>query len=280
MSVSELPVAISYSGGSSSEWLIRAVIAGALPRPKNLAVFFANTGEEHDWTYEAVYQVEKLCDSDGIWFERCAAEQTISDHLIEVAEKKLTHADHPPLYIAKDGGGRGRALHKCTYEFKIAPMRRAVSLWLKTIEKPKAVVKWVGFGADEFTRASAAVASQIKSGLQWERLDFPAVRLGVTRAQQKEDVRRWSGRDAPRFSMCTMCPFKTPDRWRATPSYQLSRVYRIDEAIRDMSNVGLTEGDAYLCDRLIPVETLIKKGDPNPMLPGFESYCEAGACFL
>jgi hypothetical protein len=139
------------------------------------------------------------------------------------------------------------------------------------------VTKWVGFAADEVGRAVKAHGRQ---DVEWERLDFPGVRLGVKRAQQRVNLKRWTGREAPRFSMCTICPFKTPERWRDTPAAQLARVYEIDEAIRDMSRVGLTEGDAYLCNRMIPVETLIKKGDPQPELPGMESYCDGGACFL
>lgn len=276
----DLPVAISYSGGTSSEWMIQAVIRGVIPRPRRLAVFFADTGIEHSWTWEAVHRVEKLCDSEGIWFERCYAPESLPDQLLAINAEGRTHADHPPVYIAKDGGGRGRALHKCTAYFKVAPMRRAVLLWLKTIGAPRQVIKWIGFAADEVGRAHDAVAQQIKNGPQYEKLDFPAIRLGVKRAQQKEDLRRWTGAPPPRFSCCTICPFKSPERWRATPSCQLAQVYRIDAAIRDLSNVGLTEGDAYLSDRLVPVESLIKKGDPQPYLPGLESVCDGGACFL
>jgi hypothetical protein len=37
---------------------------------------------------------------------------------------------------------------------------------------------------------------------------------------------------------------------------------------------------AFLTDRLIPVRQLIERGDPQPSLPGLESTCDAGACFL
>lgn len=274
------PVVISYSGGTSSEWLIQAVIHGVIPRPKLLAVVFADTGEEHEWTYEAVDRVDELCHQHGVYFMRWGRGEGLSEHLIAVNRDGRTRADHPPLWIAKDGGGRGRAEHRCTREFKVAPMRRIVSMWLQHIGAPKRVTKWIGFAADEVSRAIKAEAQHAKESIQWERIDFPAVRLGVRRAQQKEDLRRWTGRAPPRFSMCIECPFKSPERWRQTPASQLARVYQVDEAIRDMSRVGLTDGDAFLTDRLIPVESLIKRGDPQPTLPGLESYCDGGACFL
>ncbi len=273
----ETPVVISYSGGASSQWLIEAMIRGLLPRPKHIAVSFADTIEEHVWTYEAAASVEERCKSEGIEFIRCSKFESLGEHLIAINRDGKTRADHPPFWIAKDGGGVGRAEHRCTREFKIAPMRRAVSQWLKRSGLPKRVIKWIGFGADEVGRA---IKSNSKRDVQWESLEFPAIRLGVPRGRQRIDLERWTGKPAPRFSMCTICPYKSPDRWRQTPDAQLHRVYEIDEAIRDMHRVGLTEGDAYLTDRLIPIERLIKKGDPQPMLPGFDSHCDGGYCFL
>ena len=268
-------VGISYSGGTSSEWMIQQVIEEKIARPQHLAVFFADTGDEHAWTYEVVAQVEERCEKAGITFIRCAPEETLPAHLIAINREGRTHADHPPVYVAK-GQGAGRATHRCTRVFKTAPMRRAQAAWLASLGLPKQITKWIGFAADE---AHRAIKAEAKLDVAWERIDFPAIRQGVTRAQQKIDLIRSTGR-APRFSMCRICPYKTPERWRATPESELSSVYEVDEAIRDLSSVGLTEGDCYLTNRLIPIERLIKKGDPQPLLPGFEPYCDGGACFL
>lgn len=272
-----MPVAISYSGGSSSEWMIQAVIEGKIPRPEHFAVFFSDTKNEHDWTYEAVSQVEERCRREGITFIRCERSEGLPEHLISINRDGKTRADHPPLHVAK-GHGSGVIEHRCTREFKVAPMRRAQSAWLKEIGQPKKITKWIGFAADEVGRAIKATGKAALD-VKWESLDFPAIRMGVRRGQQKADLVKSTGR-APRFSMCKICPFKTPDRWRATSPSELPGVYEVDEAIRDMTNVGITEGDCFLTNRLIPVERLIKRGDPQPPLPGLESYCDGGACFL
>lgn len=274
--MSALPVAISYSGGASSEWLVRAVEEEWVQRPEHIAVFFADTGVEHDWTYEAVNDVEERCRKAGITFVRCARTETLDEHLLSINRDGRTRADHPPLYVAKDEGGAGRIEHRCTREFKVAPMRRAQTAWLDALGLPKRIVKWIGFSADEAVRATKAIA---KADVAWERLDFPAIRLRKTRSEQREELKRSTGR-APRFSMCTICPFKTPDRWRATSDVDLPRVFEVDEAIRDLTRIGVTEGDAFLSNRLVPVERLLKHGDPQPYLPGFESHCDGGACFL
>lgn len=269
-------VAISLSGGKSSLWILAAMLHGVLPRPKLTAAFFADTTLEHKWTYEALDFAESLCAESGILFVRCRQEESLADHLLTIGTR--TRADHPPLFIKKDGGGRGRAMHRCTREFKVVPMRRAVSAWLRSEGRPKRVVKLVGFAADEAHRATKALGKQ---DVAWERLEFPAIRLGKTREDQREDLVRWYGW-APDFSMCTICPWKTPDRWLATPAEQLPLVYTIDEAVRDSSSVGLTDGDAYLCDRLIPVEELVRRGGVVESAGGELDHagCDGGHCFL
>lgn len=77
------------------------------------------------------------------------------------------------------------------------------------------------------------------------------------------------------------CPYKTPNRWRQTDGNDLVKAYEVDEAIRHgLERVGVDE-PCYLSDRLIPVEQLIRKGDPQPSLPGLDAPgCDGGACFL
>lgn len=274
--MSELPVAISYSGGASSEWLVRAVINGTIQRPENLCVAFADTGSEHEWTYRAVLEVEAACVATGIEFIRCAADTKLRDDLLALGNANApTRIDQPPFWIEK-GHGRGRAQHRCTKHYKVAPMRRAISDWLERLGLPKLVEKWIGFAVDEAHRATKAIGKQ---DVAWEHMEFPAINLGYDRVRQRADLQRWTGR-VPAFSMCEECPFKSVARWQQTPPDALERVYAIDAAIRDLDCIGLTDGPAFLTDRLIPIVDLIKRGDPQPNLPGLESYCDEGACFL
>ena len=273
-----IPVAISYSGGASSKWMIHAVIHGLIPRPQHLAVITADTAIEHDWTYEDIERTKADCLRAGIPFIQCAAGESLPDHLLRVSRDGSSRADQPPLWIATRGGGMGRAQHRCTKEFKVAPMRRAQSAWLHSLDLRKRIVKWVGFAADEVARA---VKSSGKQEVEWETLDFPAIRLGRRRDAQRAELRAW-GVAVPRFSMCTICPWKKAGRrWNETPERQLQKVYEIDEAIRDAAAIGLDEGEAYLSSALIPVSRLIKHGAPQLVLPGMDlAGCDAGPCFL
>lgn len=336
--IDEIPVAVSYSGGASSEWLIHAYIQGWVKRPKYFSVVCADTTVEHAWTYEAIERVERLCQSEGIQFVRETAGALGADLLAMPALPDGSRMDHPPLWL-ETAAGRGQAQHRCTRRYKIRALRRATTRWLKQIGKPKrirtgeyracfecqgrgladvtgyqhdlflddgaceavpcwrcdgsgllevqlpGVIRWVGFGADEAHRAHKTVgkmtkeAMQLKSGVAWEGVAFPALRTGRSRAQQRHEVASATG-SAPPWSMCTICPWKSRKRWLETPAHEQRYAIEVDEAIRDSSAVGL-ESPAYLASQLIPVSELIRKGDRQTSLyPELESQCDAGACFL
>ena len=276
MSSSSVPVGLSYSGGKSSKWQLHAVLNGVLPRPEHFAVFFAHTGIEHEWTYEDVEDVRETCRKEGIKFIQCQRDELLDAHLLSIMPLNRTRAETPPMYVAKDGGGRGQIAHRCTREFKVAPMRRAQSLWLKEIGQPKRVEKWVGFAKDEIGRA---IKAEAKRDVKWESLAFPAIRLGLTREEQAAQLKSW-GVKVPRFSMCTICPWKTPGRWAATPEAQRKRAIEVDESIRDLSNCGITDGEVFLSDQLIPVASLFKRTAASETSALSDAGCDGGHCFL
>lgn len=275
---SPLPVGISYSGGASSRWMIDAILNGELKRPEHVAVFFADTGDEHGWTYDDVAQTEERCRIAGLPFFRCADRETLSGSIMAAINGGRTRADTPPFWTENPGGGRGKLRQECTVRFKTAAIRRVQSEWLRTIGMPKKLIAWIGFAADEAHRATKAVS---RADVKWVTMDFPAIRLGKNRAAQRADVARWSRRPPPKFSMCVTCPFKDPSRWFQTQGADLAKAIDIDEAIRHgLEGVGVEE-PCFLVDRLIPLERLIRNGDPQPSLPGFDTPgCDGGACFL
>lgn len=274
------PVAISYSGGTSSEWLVEAVIRGILPRADKTAVFFADTGGEHEWTYRHVDEVEDRCHSAKLPFFRVRKPgPTLAEHIIAgasaSADSGRLRIDQPPFYIDK-GDSRGRVQQRCSREFKQRVLRRAQRQWLRDHGYRKPVLSsWIGFAADEAHRGQRATA---KPDVAWARLEFPAIRMAVPRAQQRADLIKWTGR-APKFSMCVFCPHKTSARWAATEGADADLAIKVDEAIRDVDVLGLTDGPAYLSSQLVPVSRLVRKpelaaDEPEP------NGCDAGACFL
>src|ERR1700691_4274453 len=96
----QLPVAISYSGGVSSQWLVDAILNGELARPEHVAVFFSNTGDEHEWTYEAIEQTAERCAAGGLPFIRTATHrsESISESLAAAVRGERTRIDNPPFW--------------------------------------------------------------------------------------------------------------------------------------------------------------------------------------
>lgn len=273
------PVAISYSGGSSSKWIIYAMLNGEIPRPDHVAVFFADTGAEHEWTYADVARTEADCAANELPFFRCAAKESLTNHLLAIPSGTVTRRELPPFSVAKDGGGRGMIMQRCTYEFKIAPMRRAQTIWLRSIGQPKRVITWIGFGTDEQHRATKSVQ---KLTVAWVTLDFPAIRLRRNRYEQRADLARW-GVAAPPFSMCVFCPLKTDARWHATPESQRVVAIAVDEAIRDCEILGITDGPVFASSQLRPLSAVFAEPPREdrqlelfPDVPG----CDGGHCFL
>lgn len=270
------PVGVAYSGGSSSRWAIDAVINGELARPEHIAVFFADTGDEHAWTYDDVAATEERCRVAGIPFFRGAHHETLSGAIMSATRGERTRLDNPPFWTENQGGGRGKLRQKCTAVWKTSVIRRMQDAWLKSLDLPKRIVTWIGFANDEQHRAAKALKN---NDVQWAALDFPAIRGGRSRVAQRADITRWGGKPPP-FSACKHCPYKDPARWFQTPEADLSALFEMDEAIRHgLEGVGVEE-PAFLTDRLIPLEQLIRKGDPQPSLPGFETGCDQGWCFL
>jgi hypothetical protein len=276
------PIAISYSGGTSSEWMVEAIAQGVIPAPEHFAVFFADTGAEHSWTYRAVDEVEERCRTRGVTFIRCAREkESLPAHILRCVREARPRMDHPPFWLQKDGGDRGRIQQRCTQIWKSRTLRKAQSAWLRSIGAPKKITTWIGFGLDEQHRAVKAAA---RREIAWETLDFPAIRHRVTRAQQRDDLVRWTGR-APKFSMCTFCPFKSPDRWAETEGADLAQAEAIDAAIRDLSILGIDAGPAFCSDRLVPIGRARELANAPEPQTAFafafdDASCDAGRCFL
>jgi hypothetical protein len=260
------------------------MLRGAIPRPEHVAVFFADTHDEHGWTYRAVGEVETRCHAADVRFIRCEHKRGgLGDHLINAAAMGAKRMDNPPVYIRKPSGARGQATQKCSREFKRDVLRRAKRAWLREIRLPKScrigrylLTSWVGFAADELHRAQAATTDP---DVLWERLAFPAIRAGVTREQQRAQLTEWTGR-APRFSMCVFCPHKTVERWRDTSGADLERAIVIDEALRNLDEVGLTQGEAFLSDQLIPLRDLMQRIDEEPEAEMPRRPCTGARCFL
>lgn len=273
----DIPVGINLSGGASSRWMLEAIGNGLVERPRHVAAFLADPGDEHEWTYEEIGRIKDRCKALGVPLFLGSHHEPLVDAVLSATRRERTRIDNPPYWTENQGGGRGQLTQKCTQVWKTAVIRRLQSAWLKAEGLPKRISTWIGFAAEEGGRATKALA---RNDVQWATLDFPAIRFGRGRAQQRAELTKWGIKPA-KFSMCRKCPYKTEERWRQTSKSDLEGVFEFDEAIRDgLANCAVEE-TCFLSDALIPVEQLLKHGRPQTSLPGFGAPgCDSGFCFL
>jgi len=257
---SDPPVAISYSGGGQSLALVELVLRGVVPGPEHACVVFADTGAEHRWTYREVDATEKRCREAGIDFLRCS-KGNLADNMLEASAKK--RSDTPPFWV-KDGG---RIIQKCTREYKIRPMRRAIREWMRRrgLRLGQGCERWIGFALDEAHRAQRTIQAKNPA---WERFRFPLIERRMTRS----GVTAFLGREVP-FSMCTFCPHKTYARHRAADPVDFAQAVAVDAAIRDLSECGL-DGELYVSEQRVALPLIQDVTEAG----GVE--CSHGACFL
>lgn len=113
----------------------------------------------------------------------------------------------PPFFTS--GGGMLR--RQCTYDYKIAPIRKAVREFIGLGKgqrggKEIVVTQWIGISTDEASRMKPSRDSYIKT--RW-----PLIEAGLSRA----DCLKWMelhGYPKPAKSACTFCPYHDNAMWR------------------------------------------------------------------
>lgn len=113
---------------------------------------------------------------------------------------------------------------QCTYEWKIAPIRR----WLQQNRSGAQVEMCVGITLDEWDRMKASNVKYIENVYPFMDLDM-----------RRHDVMRWlrdSGLETPAKSSCTFCPYHDFAMWREikmSGNGDWQKAIDIDHAIRD-----------------------------------------------
>lgn len=273
--------ALSFSGGRGSTCLLAMVLDGVIPRPDNFVVLNADPGMENTETYSVVASYEAECAWQGIPFLR--VKRDLYGEILALKGSKKTRFDTPPLWT-KDPltGKKGRLLQNCTAAYKIAPMDRALRLWMdETLGVPKksknigtgTVAKWIGFSEDE-----------------WHRVKTPRVKYVVfeypliDRRMKDIDLNTYlleSGRAIPPRSVCSGCYandvgyFKQmfaerPDNW--------SQAVAVDEAIRDLTQIGVRH-ECFVSSTLIPLRVMAAMNFENLQDQELVA-CHTGHCFV
>lgn len=116
---------LSYSAGVQSHAILEMVLRGHLPLPAPFAVINANPGMENSESLRFVADARRRCQEAGIKFVT-AEGPNLYEGLLNLKAGGKTRFDLPPLFVKREDGKEGRLAQRCTKQFKIQPMRRAV----------------------------------------------------------------------------------------------------------------------------------------------------------
>lgn len=100
----------------------------------------------------------------------------------------------------ENAGKRGMAQRRCTFHFKIKPIRRYQHKFIH-----KGVISWIGISTDEAGRMRDSDAGYIENR-------YPLIEKGMSRT----DCIAWlqsHGYPEPPKSSCIFCPFKSDRQW-------------------------------------------------------------------
>jgi hypothetical protein len=272
---------LSYSGGAQSHALLEMVLRGELEKPRNFLVMNADPGMEDSRTYRFVQDARERCIASGINFITAPGPNLYHD-LLNTVSNGATRVDNPPYWTKSADGKLGRLMQKCTRQFKIAPMDRALRRYMEQkhsisagLLRPGLVEKWIGFAADEWHRCS-------DSPQQYIRFRFPL----IERKMDRPAIDRWydeSGIPKPPRSVCSACfangldyfremYANRPDDWR--------KAVAVDDSISIWKAAGITDHEPFVSSSLIRLRDLPAIGFGVDSEDLSEHHCNSGACFL
>lgn len=184
----ELPVLLTYGGGTNSAAIVCELIARGYNSPD--FILFADTGAEHEYTYKHIYEVNIFLDKNGFGkIQTVRNEQPASIgglYEYSIKNKKLPSVAY--------------GYKKCSIIYKIDPCLKFIRENIKG-----RYIKIVGYDFDEERRAVNAEKSVPAKELRW----YPLIDWEMGRDECVESIKN-AGISQPGKSCCFMCPNKRP----------------------------------------------------------------------
>lgn len=195
---------LSLGGGTQSTALLLMAIDGHYQLPD--VVIFSDTGAEMPHTYKTVAQCAELCEKNGIPF------YTVQSHFSEDAKHPGSWAIHEHYFEMGQLPMVGNP--RCTFNFKIYPIRRKVRELLAELPHLQNAKRgetichmWIGITTDERSR------SQHAEDLKWAKNKYPLLELSKSRDECVSYIKAHYPHIKVQKSGCWMCPYQSPKGW-------------------------------------------------------------------
>lgn len=263
--MSERVPVVSLGAGVQSSAMLLMAAAGELDAVPEVAVF-ADTGGEPAAVYRWLEFLEREV-GDRIAIHRCSAGDLRAD-VMAAAAGVTDRASQPPLFVRNPDGTRGLTRRKCTRDYKVRPIGRALRELGYGPARP--VEQWLGITVDEIERVKP-------SGVRWRENRWPLIERDLSR----DDCRGWlaaRGYPEPPKSACTFCPYASNARWRELRDQapdEWAAAVEFDRAIRRLPGM---DGECFVHRARVPLsEVDLTEPDADQLGEGFGGECE-GLC--
>jgi len=252
---------LSLGAGKQSSYMLLRALDGYFDSKPEYAIF-SDVGCEPQYVYDFINwlkdYVKAKYDFDIIIIKGRDLMQDTEDYY---SGKNRCGASIPAFL---SGGGIIR--RQCTYEYKIAPMKR----YLQKIRKGERIKFWIGISLDEIQRIR-------ESGTKYIENYYPLIDNRVT----IDSIVNWfneSGLPKPGKSACLICPFHSNRYWqRFKKEYpdEFEKACKFDDTIRVHPSLV---SDLYLHRSLKPLREVDFSFQPS-LFPELIEECE-GLCGL
>lgn len=235
-------------------------VMAALGDIEPLIAVHADTRHERSGTYEYAKRMTPWLTARGLQVETVMADAT------PLADK------WGGVSVPAFGDEGGQIKRQCTYDWKIAPIRR----WIRTHRTDKTQVAMImGISLDEIERMR-------DSNVQYIRNVYPLVDMRMRRDDcvtylEQHDV------PVPPRSACVFCPFQSTREWRSVQavSHDWQKAVDADADIRVRRlKGGIGEGKLYVHRSRRPlVDVDLRSEQERGQLDMFSEEC-SGVCFV
>lgn len=152
-----------------------------------------------------------------------------------------------PLFIKAPDGKVGVAIRKCTWDYKVACIRRKAK---ELAGRGRRVGQWIGITTDEAHRMK-------DSGVAYLDNAYPLIDRRMTRG----DCLRWMERHGyprPPRSACVFCPFHHPKEWyrlQTEEPAEFEKAVWFEHRTQEMRHLDGMYGTPYLTRQCVPLES-------------------------
>lgn len=267
---------LSWGAGTQSTAMMVMSALGLHGIPRVEIAVFSDTGDEPAPVYGTLDFYKKWAEDHGIKVIIASTGVLSEDTLAQTSEGRPNYFGLP-VYVHGRDTRYSMLMRKCTRDYKINPLEKAVRTHLgyEKGERVKEKVRClIGISSDEVVRMKP-------NPRPWITNDWPLVDAGLSR----DDCIRFleeQGLPPATKSSCLFCPFHSDYHWhemRQDDPESFAKAVEFDAAIRDQKVAGV-DSQCFLHKSLRPlaeVDFVTWKDGTESMFDGFGQECE-GMC--